>query len=341
MHRKYYKRRRKKAVKSFGRLTKNRAFVLAICFAAVVIAGITAIGIYRKQEKEETARGKQESLQKKEYVLEKEHTGFPSEEDTLTGETEEKRRQKLKFVDARGEWHEMEVNPEIKSHNYDWSYLTNTEGEIQYTGDKRYGIRKGVDVSVYQGEIDWQKVKEAGYDFAFLRIGYREYGTKGLLHVDEAFHTNIEHAQKEGMDVGVYLFSQAVNEEEAMEEAQLVLDHLAGYQLELPVVYDPERIRDDEARTDSVKGEQFTRNTILFCEKIKEAGYVPMVYSNLVWEAFEYDMEKLADYPIWYADYEPAPQTPYDFAFWQYSESGQVEGIAGAVDLNIEFIAKE
>lgn len=247
----------------------------------------------------------------------------------------------LKFVDAWGEWHEAEINPAVRKHDYNWSCLTNTEAGIQYTGDERYSIRKGIDVSEYQGDIDWGRVKAAGYDFAFLRIGYRGYGEQGTLCADAKFQQNIVNAHNAGIEVGIYIFSQAVNEEETLQEVELVLGQLQGHDLELPVVFDPERIRDDTARTDNVTGEQFTKNTILFCEKIKEAGYQPMIYSNMVWEAFEYDMEALADYPIWYADYEPAPQTPYYFSFWQYSEKGSVDGIEGNVDLNVQFLPQE
>jgi len=253
-----------------------------------------------------------------------------------TGEEAER----LRFIDAWGEWHDMKVDPDVEKHSYDWSCLTNTEEGIFYTGDDRYDMRRGVDVSEHQGSVDWERVKAAGYEFVILRIGYRGYGTAGNLYVDAMFHENIAGAKAAGLDVGVYIFSQAVNEQETLEEAELVLENLKGYRLELPVVFDPERIRDDTARTDGVPGEQFTENTLLFCEKIKEAGYQPMVYSNLVWEAFEFDMEKLADYPIWYADYEPAPQTPYRFTFWQYSEKGQVDGIEGGVDLNVQFCEK-
>ena len=247
----------------------------------------------------------------------------------------------LKFVDAWGEWHETEIDPAIKKHDYNWSCLTNTEAGIQYAGDERYAIRKGIDVSEHQGDIDWGRVKAAGYDFAFLRIGYRGYGEQGTLCADAKFQQNIVNAHNAGVEVGVYLFSQAVSEDEALQEAGLVLEQLQGHSLELPVVFDPERIRDDAARTDNVTGEQFTKNTVLFCEKMKEAGYQPMIYSNMLWEAFEYDMEALADYPIWYADYEPVPQTPYYFSFWQYSEKGSVDGIAGNVDLNVQFLPQE
>lgn len=251
--------------------------------------------------------------------------------------TGEEGQEILRFIDAKGEWHDMTVDPDVEKHSYDWSCLKNTENGISYTGDSRYNMRRGVDISEHQGAVDWEKVKAAGYEFVILRIGYRGYGAAGNLYVDAMFHENIAGAKAAGFDVGVYIFSQAVNEEETLEEAELVLENLKGYELELPVVFDPERIRDDDARTDDVPGEQFTKNTILFCEKIKEAGYQPMVYSNLVWEAFEFDMEELADYPIWYADYEPAPQTPYRFTFWQHSEKGRVDGIEGGVDLNVQF----
>lgn len=213
------------------------------------------------------------------------------------------------------------------------------EGKMIYKDDK-YSSRLGVDVSHHQGKIDWEKVKEDGYEFAIIRIGYRGYGTEGTLNLDNRFHENIKDAQRAGLDVGVYFFAQAINEEEALEEAEFVLKHLKGYELDLPVAYDPESILYDEARTDDVTGEQFTKNAKVFCKRIRKAGYEPMIYSNMLWEAYELDLKKLSDYPIWYADYEPLPQTPYDFVMWQYTSSGTVDGIKGRVDLNIQFVGK-
>lgn len=247
----------------------------------------------------------------------------------------------FRFVDALGEWHETTIVLNAKKHNYNWDYLTNDSSGISYSDTAQYTIRKGIDVSYYQGSIDWEKVKSQGYDFVFIRIGYRGYGTSGVLKLDNLFYQNIQGAQNAGLDVGVYFFAQAINEQEALEEAHFVLDALKGYKLQLPVVYDPEHIRDDSARTDNVSGEQFTKNTIAFCNTIKKAGFEPMIYSNMVWEAFYFDMTKLQDYPIWYADYETIPQTPYNFSFWQYSEKGSVDGIEGIVDLNIWFCPVE
>ena len=245
----------------------------------------------------------------------------------------------LNFVDVFGEEYQVEINPDVEKHKYDLEKFVHEGDRLSYTDDK-YEYRLGVDVSRHQGWIDWKKVKAAGYEFAIIRVGYRGYGEEGLVCLDEQFDTNIQNAQAAGLDVGVYFFAQAINEEEAKEEAEFVLEHIAGYELQLPVVYDPESILDDEARTDDVSGEQFTKNTEVFCSIIQEAGYQPMIYSNMLWEAYELDLEYLEEYPIWYADYEPLPQTPYHFEFWQYTNEGSVDGIEGRTDLNIQLIPK-
>lgn len=243
----------------------------------------------------------------------------------------------LHYVDAHGEWHDTIIDSSVEKHIYKWSCLVNNEVGIAYAGDSLYTIRHGVDVSAYQGDIDWGKVKNAGYDFAIIRIAYRGYGREGKLCLDKKYLQNIINAKTAGLDVGVYIFSQAVNEMEAVEEAEFVLSALQGAQLDLPIVFDPELIKKDTARTDHVTGEQFTRNTIAFCNRVKSAGYDAMVYSNMFWEAELFDMAQLGDYPFWYADYEKIPQTPYHFTCWQYTEKGHVDGISGNVDLNVWF----
>ncbi|MCD8083263.1 MAG: glycoside hydrolase family 25 protein [Clostridiales bacterium] len=246
----------------------------------------------------------------------------------------------LSFVDAHGNTYVMKVDPDVPANPYDPDAFVRDGMLLSYEDDE-YTSRPGVDVSYYQGEIDWEQVKAAGMEFAILRIGYRGYGTAGTLNIDAKFYDNIEGAQKAGLDVGVYFFSQAVDEEEAAEEAEFVIDALDGYELELPVVFDPEHISDSDARTDTVSGKQFTRNAAVFCEAIEEAGYEAMVYSNMVWEAYWLDLKELKEYPVWYADYEPLPQTPYAFSFWQYTESGSVDGISGNVDLNVQMMKKK
>lgn len=244
----------------------------------------------------------------------------------------------LNFVDVFGESYQVEIKPEVKKHSYQMEAFVHDGHKLTYEGDSNYRCRLGVDVSHHNGDINWEKVREAGYEFAFLRIGYRGYGQAGSVCLDRKFLQNIQYAKAAGIDVGVYFFSQAVNEEEAEEEAAFVLKNLEGYDLQLPVVYDPESILDAEARTDDVSGKQFTKNTIVFCRKIAKAGYQPMIYSNMLWEAYQFELEKLSEYPVWYADYEKLPQTPYAFEYWQYSNEGIVDGIAGAVDLDIQLI---
>lgn len=259
----------------------------------------------------------------------------------LLGQTISEKIRFLHFIDAWDEWHDVVIDPTVLSHSYNWNCLKRDGAQISYEGDSSYFIRRGLDVSYHQGAIDWRKVKDDGYDFAFIRIGYRGYGTEGTINEDKKFKTNLIDAQAAGLDVGVYFFSQAVNEEEALEEAEFVIEQLSGMDLQLPIVYDPELIRDHDARTDDVTGEQFTMNAIAFCEAVSQAGFEPMIYSNMVWEGFLFDMKQLENYPFWYADYEPIPQTPYHFIFWQYTDKGQVNGISGAVDLDIQFINNE
>ncbi len=193
----------------------------------------------------------------------------------------------------------------------------------------------GIDVSAHQGSIDWAAVKASGIDFIIIRAGFRGYGESGSLNEDAMFRENLAGARAAGLLVGAYFFSQAVDEAEAAEEADFVLQLLAGEALDLPLVFDAEHIRGDEARTDSVRLTQFTANACAFCERVRAAGYEPMVYTNLLWEGIVYDMSVIGAYPVWYAGYDPVPMTPYVFEYWQYSESGTVPGIDGLVDLDL------
>lgn len=157
--------------------------------------------------------------------------------------------------------------------------LTRREPFYQYDAP---GVtaRAGVDVSSYQGVVDWPAVKAAGADFAMLRVGFRGYGT-GALVEDNAFAQNAADAANAGLTVGVYFYSQAVTEEEAAEEARFVVERLRGTNVSGPIAYDLEFYTADEARTDDLTGEQATQNALAFCDVIRQAGYEPVVYMNL------------------------------------------------------------
>ena len=256
-----------------------------------------------------------------------------------SGEAASSAADRMDFVDAIGNHHQMTIDREAGMNDYlPGRFLHGSGGTLTYADSENYTTRLGIDVSRYQGTVDWEQVKAQGYDFCFLRIGYRGYGAAGTLNEDPLFEENYAAAAAAGFNVGVYFFAQAVNEEEAKEEADFVLQLLGKRKLQLPVIYDPESITGDNARTDSVSGEQFTLNTLAFCKEIRSSGYEAGVYANMLWEAYQLDLPKLEGIPIWYADYEPQPQTPYRFTWWQYTDEGHVDGVSGPVDLNIGMI---
>lgn len=198
----------------------------------------------------------------------------------------------------------------------------------------------GVDVSTYQGTVDWAAVKDAGVDYVIVRAAYRGYET-GKIVPDDLYEQNIRGAADAGLHVGVYLYSQALSEDEAREEADYLLGLIEGLPVDYPVVYDQEEYTADQARTDGLTGEQATLNALAFCERVYDAGYIPMIYTNNDWAQNMYDMERLDHYPIWYADYTAAPSLTGGFAMWQYTDSGQVPGVTGPVDLNLLFLPAE
>lgn len=206
-----------------------------------------------------------------------------------------------------------------------------------YNENGKAASSEGIDVSSYSGNIDWKKVKESGIDFAMIRVGGRGYGEKGEMYTDERALEYINGAKAEGIKVGAYFFSQAVSTEEAIEEADYVKTVLGDIKLDYPVAYDWEIIKDDDARTDSVSASQATECARAFCDRVKELGYTPILYSPSRELYFKYDLSRLADIGIWYCEYANVPTFYYEFSMWQYSATGTIDGIEGAVDLNICF----
>ena len=231
----------------------------------------------------------------------------------------------------------LPLDESIEENTYDYSRLEKEDEFFVYKdGEGEVISKKGIDVSKFQGEIDWKLVKEDGVEFAILRAGYRGYGN-GKLVLDEMFMENLEGTKAQNIDIGVYFYSQATSKEEAVEEAEMVIEALRGYDVTYPVVLDTELPSGDGARTDGLTNEERTEYILAFCEIIEEAGYIPMVYSNVNWFILKTDYKALSKYDIWLANYDSQPYFPYDFQMWQYSEKGQVNGIEGDVDLNICF----
>ncbi len=195
----------------------------------------------------------------------------------------------------------------------------------------------GIDVSYHQGDIDWELVRESGVEFVMMRVGYRGYGASGKLVEDTNFQANIRGALKAGLKVGVYFFSQALNLEEVEEEVDFLLERIEDYEIAMPVVYDWEYVS-DEARTANMDARMLTDCSKHFCDLILEAGYQPMVYFNRNQAAYLLHLEELTDYPFWLAAYTDRMGFPYQVDMWQYTDSGQVPGIDGPVDVDILFV---
>ena len=238
---------------------------------------------------------------------------------------------------ADGSYHFMEIDEQLKPRPYLTENLVIGENQVyEYYEDGQKVSRKGIDVSSFQGVIDWESVAQDGVEFAIIRMGIRGYGT-GKLVVDEQFEANIEGALAAGLDVGVYFFSAAVSEEEAIEEADFLIEAMAPYGIQCTVVLDIEDVNSDSARTNGLTKEQWTDHAIAFCERVKAAGYTPMIYGNLQSFMLMLDLTRLEVYDKWFAAYIPYFYYPYDFEVWQYSDSGTVSGISEPVDLNISF----
>ncbi len=210
------------------------------------------------------------------------------------------------------------------------------DGFLHYT-DAPYQI--GIDVSTHQGLIDWQAVADAGVEFAIIRAGYRG-STEGLLYEDEQFRYNLERAKAVGLQVGVYFFSQAVNTEEALEEAEFLCELLDGEVLDLPVFYDWEETGSD-SRTGAYHSFPLTDFARTFCRAVTENGYAAGVYFNQNFGYHYFDLRELKAYTLWLAEYNIPPTFSYAFDCLQYTDSGTVAGIEVPVDLNLLFLPDE
>lgn len=218
--------------------------------------------------------------------------------------------------------------------------FTNDSGKISYLGSD-YEVLRGIDVSEHQLEIDWQQVGEADIDYAYVRLGRRGY-TEGGLFEDAYFKANIEGAQAAGLKTGVYMFSQAISIQEAIEEAHFVLERIADYDIELPIVFDWEKIEAEGARTAGLDMQLRTDCAVAFCETVKNAGYTPCIYFNRNLGYYGYDLTRLTDYMFWFALPESNfPNFYYAADMWQYSFTESVPGINMETDMNLWFVAKE
>lgn len=231
---------------------------------------------------------------------------------------------------------EIDAQKEDSKENSALADADKTEIKKQHSTDAT--SRFGIDVSKWQGDIDWDKVREDGVDFVMIRCGYRGSVT-GALVEDPKFLANIRGAKRAGIKVGVYFFTQAVNEVEAVEEASMVIALCDGYELDYPVVIDSEGAGGN-GRADSLDVETRTKVCAAFCETIENAGYEAGVYASRSWYNANLNVNELDKYRIWLAEYRSTPLYSGYYDMWQYTSKGKVDGIEGNVDLNISYLGK-
>lgn len=207
-------------------------------------------------------------------------------------------------------------------------------------------VTLGIDVSKYQGSIDWEQVAQSGVEFAMVRVGYRTKVT-GIIYEDPGARYNLQEATKNGILVGAYFFSSAVTQEEAQEEAAWVADFISRYQITYPVAYNCEDFQSPDSRQYGLGVEERTDIACAFLDTIAAAGYTPMFYAsrNEMEESAQWNMDTLGSrYRVWVSQYpeQPYPETPAStysgtHAMWQYTSQGTVAGIRGSVDVNLAY----
>ena len=232
------------------------------------------------------------------------------------------------------ETQEPTIPPELNPYNQrDFQY--NRNNFLLCTQQDSY---PGIDVSQYQGEIDWQKVANSGVRFAIVRLGYRGWGKAGKMVEDKYAKQNLARAAEAGIEVGAYFFSQALNIQEVDEEIEFLLSILGDTYLDMPIILDweiPATGSDAQPRTANMDARTLTDCLLHFCQVMEGKGYQPMVYFNWFQSRNLIYLHELEDYPFWLALYQDRMTYPYRVEMWQYTCTGRVPGIQGDVDINV------
>ena len=239
--------------------------------------------------------------------------------------------------DGTEEW--VMLNPYLKKNTYDFTNLEEKAGLRRYMENGKKISYVGVDLSKQNGDVNFNSMKAAGVDYVMIRLGGRGYST-GQISLDENFKKNIEGAAAAGLDIGVYFYSQAISQEEAIKEVNFVIQNLEPYRanVKYPIAFDMEFVANDTARIDSLTKDEKTNIATSFLESVKAAGYVPMIYGDKEWLIKEIDLARLQSYDVWLVQEQELPDYPYQFTMWQYSTEGVVNGVSGDANLNISFV---
>lgn len=239
--------------------------------------------------------------------------------------------------DGSEEW--VLISPYLRKNTYDFTNMEDKAGLKRYMENGRKTSYVGVDISKHTGKINFPSLKAAGVDYVMIRLGSRGYST-GQITLDENFKENIEGAIEAQLDVGVYFYSQAISQDEAIQEVNFVVQNLEPYRgkVKYPVAFNMGFVSNDKSRIEGLSREDKTMVTVNFLEGVKAAGYVPMVYGDKEWLLKEVDLTKLQDFDVWLSQEEEIPDYPYLYTMWQYDTDGVLNGIDGGADLNVCFV---
>lgn len=239
--------------------------------------------------------------------------------------------------DGREEW--VLISPYLTKNTYDFTRMEEKAGLKRYMENGKKISYVGVDLSKENGEVNFASMKAAGVDYVMIRLGGRGYSS-GQITLDENFKKYMDGAAEAELAAGVYFYSQAISQEEAVQEVNFILQNLEPYKphIKYPVALDMEFVSNDTARIDGLSREEKTDISIAFLEAVKTAGYVPMLYGDKEWLIKEVDLTRLQDYDVWLAQEEDVPDYPYQYAMWQYATDGVVNGVTGDANLNICFV---
>ena len=318
--------------KGKGRASKNVVFITAGAIIGVVSAAAVGILFHEKNNEIRMLRG---MMTVSDNEPEEDYDLTPVKVDRhyeLAG-------QKILLKDdVFGQiWIPVLKDVKLSSHPLD---LLKEEQSRMYSYDSEgnYNAMTGIDISSHNNVTDWKAVKADGIDFVMLRTGYRTYGG-GILHEDEKFKQYYKEAKEAGLKIGAYFFSQAVNVQEAVDEAKLTAKQLKDCPLDFPIAFDWEIIfDDDDARTDNIPVDTLTDLTLAYCQNMESIGYQPMIYQNKRTSLLKYDLPRMQGIPFWLAEYGDGPTYIYEYDMWQYSCKGDVDGVEGKVDMNLSFL---
>ncbi|MBQ9504042.1 MAG: glycoside hydrolase family 25 protein [Lachnospiraceae bacterium] len=216
-------------------------------------------------------------------------------------------------------------------------YETDEKGRKVYALNGKKTSFTGVDVSKYDKTIDWARVAGDGIDFAMIRLGSRGYQS-GTITIDENYAENMKGCSENGIKIGLYFYSQAINPIEAVEEANACINSIGSYHVTYPIVFDSESVTNDTSRTDELDMSQMSDIAKAFCDTIKAYGYTPMIAATKKQFAKRFDLTAIADYDWWILDTDEKTTFPYRFKMWQYSHMGKVAGFTEPVNLDISFV---